>query len=439
MKPPWRPANHFGRLPIELFVPIIFLSFDTPDTTLRLIRTEEFRLVNRAWKAAIDSTPLFWAYIPNEASTDARVIQGWIKKSGEVPLHIVSTRDRRPPGGFMPLLTPYTHRWRTVTLHSPFCYISKYIKRPAPLLEVFEVANSSISRDTIVFSGVHPVLSTVRLSAVLLPHDTGFLKNLKELCLKVVSGPSGKLSLSTLYAILTESLELKRLTIDSNFINDMPQPPPILLSDLATFRLASSVYLPRCPSAILAMIRSPNVTHLHLSFHNTHIPAHLNILSPPAVERLRKASNLVISISSDTFNLSTEIQPDTPYGPQGVTIGLADYAEGMEVSVRMLRDIEATVCPLPAVDLTIEHGWQTTELFNYLKSSRDVGFRLPTLRTVNLKIPPWRNNPYEQLIMDLARTRQDVAKVAIQVRKDYADDGKRFQWDAGRMALVLLE
>lgn len=66
MEPPSSSANRFGRLPIELFVLIIFLSFDMPDPSLRLFWTEELRLVNRAWKAAIDSTPLFWAYIPTK-------------------------------------------------------------------------------------------------------------------------------------------------------------------------------------------------------------------------------------------------------------------------------------------------------------------------------------------------------------------------------------
>ncbi|KAG9027720.1 hypothetical protein FS837_004186, partial [Tulasnella sp. UAMH 9824] len=259
-----------------------------------------------------------------------------------------------------------------------------------------------------------------------------------ELRLEAVSGPSGKLPLSTLHAILTESPELTRLSIDSNFINDMPQPSPILLSDLTSFRLTYSGYSPHCPSSILGMIRAPNVTHLHIWFYGAHIPATLNIFSPPAVERLRQAPNLVINISSESFNLSTEIQPHAPYDSQGATIGLVGYAEWMEVPVRMLRDIEATICPLPAVDLTLEHGLQTTELFNYLKSSRDVGFPLPTLRTIHMKIPPWRNSPYKALIMDLARTRKDVAKVTVQVRKNYADDGKLFQWDAERMDLILL-
>lgn len=43
--------------------------------------------------------------------------------------------------------------------------------------------------------------------------------------------------------------------------------------------------------------------------------------------------------------------------------------------------------------------------------------------------------------MDLARTRQDIAKITVQVWKNYTNDGddQRFQWDAERMALVLSE
>ncbi|KIO32326.1 hypothetical protein M407DRAFT_18641 [Tulasnella calospora MUT 4182] len=187
------------------------------------------------------------------------------------------------------------------------------------------------------------------------------------------------------------------------------------------------------------MIPTPNVTHLQIDFHDAHVPAALDIFTTPAVSRLRQASNLVIRISYDSFHLSTEIREDAPYSPQGVTIGLENYAETTEVPLRMLRDIDAAILRLPAIDLIINHGSQTAGIFNYLKSSRDVGFPLPGLHSVHLTAFLWDTIPYEEMVMDLARTRQDITKVTVRLRKNYGNDGQNFQWDAEHMALVLLE
>lgn len=261
MDPTSNSANHFSNLAIELFVAILLLSLDTPLAKPRLMRAEELRLVNREWKAAIDSTPLFWAYIPNHPKAKLTAIKRWIKKSGEVPLHIVCTQPNRPPAEFMRLVTTYAHRWQTIELFPGFWSISEYVRDPVPLLEVLEVSSASIPRDTIIFAGVHPVLSTVRLTSVILPDDTRFLRNLRSLHLESVSSPSGRLGLSNLHSILIESPNLKQLVIDPWYTNDMPQPPPILLPDLASFRLARTISLESCPTAILNMIRAPSVTH----------------------------------------------------------------------------------------------------------------------------------------------------------------------------------
>ncbi|KAG9024228.1 hypothetical protein FS837_005441, partial [Tulasnella sp. UAMH 9824] len=292
------------------------------------MRAEELRLVNREWKAAIDSTPLFWAYITDQRAT-LKAIQRWIKKSGEVPLHIVCSRGNRPPAEFMQLVSPYAHRWQTIELFPHFRPFSEYIMNPVPLLEVLAMSSAVIPRDTVIFAGVHPVLSTVRLTSVILPDDTRFLRNLRSLHLQSVSGPSGRFSLSYLRAILTESTNLEQLAIDPSYTNATSQPPSILLPNLASFRLAPTMDPVVCPTAILNMIRAPSATHFQIYFHNTDPPAVVDILSP-AIGRLRQASNLVITVSSRTFDVSTGTQSQASCTPGGATIGLSQYQERMQ-------------------------------------------------------------------------------------------------------------
>ncbi|KAG8941149.1 hypothetical protein FRC00_012532, partial [Tulasnella sp. 408] len=257
-----------------------------------------------------------------------------------------------------------------------------------------------------------------------------------SLHLESVSSPSGKLRLSKLHAILTESPNLEQLVIDPCYTDDMQQPPPILLPHLASFRLAPTINSECCPTAILTMIRAPSVTHFQVAFHNTTALSALNTLSP-VVGRLRQASNLVIAVSSDTFDLSAGIQSQASYTPGGVTIGLSQHAEKMEGTIRMLREIDTTISPPAAVELTVEHDGHTIELSKYLWSRRDGGFPLPGLRTVHLRVPVWNNYRYKEMIVDLARTRKDIPRISVHVERKKAKDEQRFRWDAERMKLVL--
>lgn len=318
MKPFLNLPSHFDRLPIDLFIPVIFLSFNTQDPVLKLARTEQLRLVNRAWQTAIDATAPFWTCIPNEPRSTLENVRRWIKNAGELPLHIMCNYQFIPSGGFMQLVTLLAHRWRKVELDAGYCSISTYIEKPVPLLEVFDLSSAFISPELIFFGGVHPVLSNVRLSDVVLPNDTGFLRNLKVLCLKLISGPSGKLRLSGLRAILAESPYLEQVVLDAHYLTDMQPPPPILLPYLTSFRLTASVHPPRCPAAVSTMIHAPNVTHLDLCFDGTPVPADLDLSSTLKVERLRQPSNLAIEISPQGFNLSTDIQSEAPCASPGV-------------------------------------------------------------------------------------------------------------------------
>ncbi|KAG8924537.1 hypothetical protein FRC01_011371, partial [Tulasnella sp. 417] len=414
-------TDHFSRLPIDLFVPIIFLSFDTSDPVERLIRVQGLRLVNRAWRAAIDSTPLFWACIPNEPSSDPETIQGWIKKSGEASLHILSTGRCRPLGAFMPFITPHAHRWRVLELSGDSVFISRHIKKPVPRLERLDLSLVSISRDTAVFEGVHPVLSAVALRIVTLPNDIAFLNNLRDLTLQGVSGPLGTLPLSQLYQVLACSSNLEQLELDAGFIVDMPQPPPILFTYLASFRLASYINRPRCAAALLAMIHAPNVTHLDIHFHGIPIPAAFNIFSPRTVQQLRQASHLIIDMPFNTFHLST--------GRENVTIKLSYYADIMEVPVKMLRETERLIPSSAAVDILIHHARHSMGVFNHLKSSGVAGHPLPGLRKVHLIVFRQYSLPYKNLVADLARARPDIAKIIVQRRPDYESEGQLLRWD----------
>ncbi|KAG9027721.1 hypothetical protein FS837_004187 [Tulasnella sp. UAMH 9824] len=440
MKSSLNPPNHFNRLPIDLFVPIIFLSFDTPDRIQRLIRTEELRLVNRAWQTAIDSTAIFWACIPNEPSPDSKSIPRWIIKSGEAPLHILSKQRLRPLGGFMPLVIPHAHRWRTVELAAYSSCISDYIKKPVPLLEAFHVSNASILRDTIVFGGVHPALSTVGLYEVVLPNDTGFLRNLKVLRLRSVSRPSGRLRLSQLQTILDSSPHLEQLVLDARYTVDMEPPPPILLASLASFQLTATMYRPHCPASISMMIQAPNVTHLDLCFDDHPVPATLTFFSELTVERIRRALSLEIKIFPWVFKLSTDIQPKAPRAPQGVLVSLSEHPQEVEVAVRLLRYLGTITSPSVPVDLVV-HQNTVEGVFDYLKSSREaeVGYPLPELRSIQLYSEHGDGYPYERIVGGLARAGRDLTNVTFHIGKSESDggEGQVLKWNAEAMSLVM--
>ncbi|KAG8902308.1 hypothetical protein FRC00_013231 [Tulasnella sp. 408] len=86
-----------------------------------------------------------------------------------------------------------------------------------------------------------------------------------------------------------------------------------------------------CHAAILNMIQAASATHFQIDFQNTFALAALDVLSP-AVGRLRHASNLVIAVSSQAFDLSTG---QASYTPGGVTIGLSQYGERMRGAIVM--------------------------------------------------------------------------------------------------------
>ncbi|KAG9024054.1 hypothetical protein FS837_005524 [Tulasnella sp. UAMH 9824] len=314
-----------------------------------------------------------------------------------------------PSGGFMQLITPLAHRWRKVEMDAGYCSISTYIEKPVPLLEVFDLSSAPISPDFIFFGGVHPVLSNVRLSDVVLPNDTGFLRNLRVLCLKLISGPSGKLHLSVLRAILADSPSLEQLVLDAHYLSDTQPPQPILLPYLTSFQLTASVLRPRCPTAVSTMIHAPNVTHLDLCFDGLPAPLDLNLSSTLKVERLRQPSNLAIEISPRGFNLSTEMQSEAQCASQGVFAAISHYTREMEVAVSLLRYIGSITSPLVPIDLVV-HEEAIEGVLNYLKSSQEVevGYHLPGLRTVYLDSVLWNSYPYKQIVADLARARQDI-------------------------------
>ncbi|KAG8924463.1 hypothetical protein FRC01_011466 [Tulasnella sp. 417] len=302
---------------------------------------------------------------------------------------------------------------------------------PVPFLERLDLCKVSISRDTVVFKGVHPVLSDVRLCAVTLPNDLGFLKNLRELHLNMVKGYSGTLPISKLYQILAGSPNLEQLELDADYIDDMLHPPPILFIHLASFSLASSKRGLGCPITIITMIHAPNVTHLDVDFHLSRIPAGLNIFSAVTVQQLRQASHLTIEMSSTTFKLST--------GTDGVTIKLSSWVDIMEHPARLLRRTNRIIPPSAHVDVLIDHSRHSMVVFDYLKSIRRAGYPFPELRKVHLIVFGWSNFPYKDLVADLARARPKIAEIIVQLPPYYGSKEEFFRWDAESSSLVLIE
>lgn len=103
----------------------------------------------------------------------------------------------------------------------------------------------------------------------------------------------------------------------------------------------------------------------------------------------------------------------------------------------MLREIDPAISPPTAVELTVEHNFHTMDLFKYLWSREDGDFPLPGLRSVHLRVPVWNHIRYKEMIVELARTRKDIARISLGLERKKAKDEQLFRWDAECMRLVL--
>ncbi|KAG8915334.1 hypothetical protein FRC01_003697 [Tulasnella sp. 417] len=399
--------DYISQLPIDLFIPIIFLSFDTPDAVDRLIRTEKLRLVNKPWRAAIDSTPLFWSCIPNVARSFPRTIPRWIRNSGEVPLHVISTRHSRPLDEFMQSVIPHRHRWRKLEIAAIGNSISKYINEPAPMLEELVISHAILSSNIIAFGGVTPSLSSVDLSRVVLPENTQFLRNLKRLRLRSVEHTSGDLDIGRLRHILNVCPGLMELELDVEYINDGKQQPPIVLDQLSSFRLIGTG---RTDSvcAILGAIIAPRLADFYFRWNRRWVPPGLNVHSPLSSSFLGIQPRYRISVTKERFVLCTSVaQPDTQWYPN-VFVELSSGGQTGEAAVRLLHSF-AKAAPRSAIlGLALCESPSARAILEYLISaaeSKDTKLDdlIPQLQSIRLDIEGRTETSTKNLLADLAQ------------------------------------
>ncbi|KAG8906231.1 hypothetical protein FRC01_008088, partial [Tulasnella sp. 417] len=303
--------DYISQLPPDLLIPIILLVLDTlhhPGS--KITRAEELRLVNRAWKTVIDSTSLFWTRIVNEPRSSPETIQGWLRKSGEAPLHIYSWSDTEDLDVFMSFVTPHLHRWRTLDIRNYTGDISTHIKEPAPMLETLNIYLAALSADIIVFGGVAPPLSYVSLTMVTVSQNLPFLRNLRYLCLQRMTYRQPDPTLAQLHEILCNCPDLEKLTIDAEYSPEpsLARPQPVLLAKLSSFSIDKLRSPPEIAEAIFGLIIALRLALVNLTFTGYFVWRGMNILSPLSTELLLQHNKYNISISNKLIQIKPIIE-----------------------------------------------------------------------------------------------------------------------------------
>ncbi|KAG9021204.1 hypothetical protein FS837_007479, partial [Tulasnella sp. UAMH 9824] len=179
--------DYMSQLPIELLAHVISLSLDTPTHGDRPVRAETLRLVNKTWRAAIDSTPGLWACIPNARRYSMERLEGWIQKSGQVPLHIFSLYWDWYSDEYMQLVVPHIHRWRKLEIGDWGVNVWRYFSEPSPMLEELLITNSRSPPEHIPFKDITSSLYSVEVVRVTIWENIIiFLRNQKELRLESI-------------------------------------------------------------------------------------------------------------------------------------------------------------------------------------------------------------------------------------------------------------
>lgn len=443
---PWHPVvsmDYTCQLPIDLFIPIIFLSFDTPDPVRRLFRTEELRLVNRAWRDAIDSTPLFWSCIPNEAGSFPETVQRWIQKSGEIPLHIVSKLDR-PVEPYMQLVSPHCHRWRKLEIVDCHFPSSQYFNEPIPMLETLIVSYSTLDSTKEVFRGTTSPLSSVHLVGVILTEPTNFLRNLRELRLEQLVYPSSGVPITKLYDILAACPDLEQLELDGYYLKPPSEQPPVLLAQLRSFKLKGVSGPAERKEYILAMITAPRLTNVYLQINRNWAPT-LNVLCPLSTKALLgEHTKYKIHISHTSLVLSVLDGQDNTQDSPRVMANLWNNQYSKEIALKSLQSFEKTAALSSTVDLIFDQSRSTRAIFKYLKSIKSgadgvPSHPLPQLRTILLYIDRASSHSYQDLLMEVALVRQDIQRIRIHdSQSEISPENRLSQWDPATSSFILI-
>ncbi|KAG8941649.1 hypothetical protein FRC04_004135 [Tulasnella sp. 424] len=407
--------DYMSHLPTDLFAPIIFLSFDTLRPVQRIIRTEELRLVNRAWQVAIDSNPCFWTCIPNESKArfSPQEIQRWIRKSGEAPLNILSSGYHLSLREFMPFVIPYIHRWRSLEVTGCHFDISKYINEHAPKLRRLVVSCASFAADNLAFGGVTPSLSSVDLAVVTISAGVCFLKNLKELRLWGVTYQPEEVAVNKLGDILNACPELEQLQLDTN--QSLCQ--PVLLAKLSSFSFQESQRPFERTESILGMIIAPRLADSYFKFEWNWVPSTLHILSPLSTELLRDHGEYDIAITYDHFAVFTTTREGELQPPSRVIVDIGVEPDTWEISIRLLQDFEKAAPPSAPVDLVLDESGPAQLALEYLKSTKEsmcgeLDNPLPQLRSIQLSREKGnRSSSFDVDLINLARARRNIPKI----------------------------
>lgn len=407
MQPIHKTPGYLGPLPPELFICIIALSISQLKPIKALIRLEQLRLVSKTWLITIDSTPRFWATIPNDPKTALRV-EEWIKKSGESPLHIISYKSTPPPESFMSL----AHRWKAATICDSKHGLAAWLHRPAPLLENLTFVGAPFGPDANLSAGVMPSLTRVDLTYVNLPRNHSILKSLKEISLHMVTCTGKTLSLGQICDILSASPNLRRLYLDLICEEDVCHRPPLSFPNLEDLRVRCTECSRRWTANLLSIMDAPNLINMAIEFDRG--PPLQHFRSWLANQSLHKATPYLVTIDlsyegildeKDDFNSSPRAQ-----------LFLSDLFDDDNTGVSILEEIDRFGAETAPLTVDIRSPFCVVASVDYLKQPKvdQDGIQrlpLPTLHSIQFVV--WSLKQSWHWISSFAQVRKDVARITI--------------------------
>ncbi|KAG8915335.1 hypothetical protein FRC01_003698, partial [Tulasnella sp. 417] len=439
--------DYISQLPPDLLIPIILLVLDKlHHPGLKITRVEELRLVSRAWKTIIDSTPLFWTCIVNKPRSSPERIQGWLRKSGEAPLHIYSSSGTEDLEVFMSLVTPHLHRWRTLDIRNYSGDISTHIKEPAPMLATLNIYLGSLSADILVFGGVAPPLSYVSLTMVTVSQNPPFLRNLRYLRLQRMTYRQPDPTLTQLHEILCNCPDLEKLAIDAvyNPESSLARRQPVLLAKLSSFSLDELRSPPEIAEAIFGLIIAPRLALVSLTFTGYFVWRGMNILSPLSTELLLQHNKYNISIGDNLIQIKPIIEGSgSSVALPRVVVNLPPSGVEGGLALQLMEDVGKTASLSAVIDVKITYFYPAELIVNYLKSTIERvdgsrGHPLPGLRSIQMgmQLRQYPFSTWGDLLIDLAQARPDIQSLKISVTEGSSFFVTSFfKWDRAKVIL----
>ncbi|KAG9042853.1 hypothetical protein FS837_010303 [Tulasnella sp. UAMH 9824] len=270
----WVTTPYICKLPLELVSYIIVLRLrEITRIDQRLKDLYSTRMVSRAWRNVVDSTPSLWNVVSDWVPLHVNSTS--IERSGSYPLDVYITNDtfqprlakKHTPIELLALASKEVRRWSKVSLWLPSSdACSTYLTSPAPLLRDLHVKSSNwdiVTTPVTLFGGIAPRLEVLQVDRVPIDWNSSFVHGLRELYLSDMFDE--QISAQQVLDILASAPLLQAISICNSSLDHHPQPfqirtPVIHLPNIDSIEFDDIEI--KTTEVIISSIRAPNCRSL---------------------------------------------------------------------------------------------------------------------------------------------------------------------------------